>query len=363
MRWVSSSLHLTQLARSKIFGIAHSPMNVCVTNKLPILSAPSGPIVKRFCICILRQPADCILQKIMSDGKEEQADPSCCSSCGIPEVDDVKLVPCDGCDLVRYCSDDCQEDQKSQHAEECKKRAAELRDELLFKQPENTHEGDCPICCLPMPLDLEKTIMYDCCSKVICYGCEYANDNREIEMGLPQSCPFCRKPVPETDEEGEKLRMKRIEANDPVALRQQGHLQYYLKGEYIRAFEYFTKSAELGDTEAHFRLAGMYREGKVEKDEKKEIHHYEEAAIGGHPRARYNLGLHEWNNNMERAVKHFVMAAAQGHDEAIKTLVDLYSRDGEVGKEDLATALRAHQAAVDATKSPQRKAADECFKS
>jgi hypothetical protein len=42
----------------------------------------------------------------------------------------------------------------------CKKRAAELRDEILFKQPENTHLGDCPICFLPLSLDLEK-INYD----------------------------------------------------------------------------------------------------------------------------------------------------------------------------------------------------------
>ena len=36
-------------------------------------------------------------------------------------------------------------------------------------------------------------------------------------------------------------------------------------------------------------------------------------------------------------------------------------REGEVEKEDLTSALRAHKAAVDATKSPQRKAAEECL--
>eukprot|EP00986_Skeletonema_menzelii_P008758 scaffold3801_cov150-Skeletonema_menzelii.AAC.8 len=39
-------------------------------------------------------------------------------------------------------------------------------------------------------------------------------------------------------------------------------------------------------------------------------------------------------------------------------------KDGLVSKENLASALRAHQAAIDATKSPQREAAeirgDEC---
>ena len=32
-----------------------------------------------------------------------------CASCGIAEVDDIKLKDCSACDLVRYCSDDCQE--------------------------------------------------------------------------------------------------------------------------------------------------------------------------------------------------------------------------------------------------------------
>ncbi len=72
----------------------------------------------------------------------------CCASCGIAEIDDIKLKQCDSCDLVRYCSLDCQREHKAQHEDVCKKRAAELRDKLLFKQPESTHLGDCPICCL-----------------------------------------------------------------------------------------------------------------------------------------------------------------------------------------------------------------------
>ena len=35
----------------------------------------------------------------------------CCPSCGIAEVDDIKLKDCDDCDLVKYCSDKCQQDQ------------------------------------------------------------------------------------------------------------------------------------------------------------------------------------------------------------------------------------------------------------
>ena len=76
----------------------------------------------------------------MSADEGEEA--SCCASCGIAEVDEIKLKECSACDLVRYCSVKCQREHNSQHQQECKKRAAELRDEILFKQPESTHIGD-----------------------------------------------------------------------------------------------------------------------------------------------------------------------------------------------------------------------------
>eukprot|EP00984_Skeletonema_dohrnii_P039049 scaffold42982_cov205-Skeletonema_dohrnii-CCMP3373.AAC.1 len=289
----------------------------------------------------------------------------CCASCGIGEVDDVELKECANCDLARYCSDTCQENHKSQHNEACKNRAAELRDELLFKQPDSSHLGDCPICCLPLPVDLSKSTLKLCCSKIICNGCNYANMKRELEEGRRESncpCPFCRKPIPDTDEESDKRTMKRIEANDPVAMTQWGRDQYD-KGDYSVAFEYYTRAAELRYVEAHHQLSVLYHHGRgVEKDEKKELYHMEEAAIGGHPDARYNLACYEGRKRRhDRAVKHFSIAAAQGFDESIKLLLTMFT-DGRLvnySKDILAAALRAYQAAVDATKSPQREAAEE----
>ena len=64
------------------------------------------------------------------------------------------------------------------------------------------------------------------------------------------------------------------------------------EGNHDRTFEYLTKAAGLGHADAHFHLALLYRDGAgVEMDAKKELHHLEEAAIGGHPDARANL----WN--------------------------------------------------------------------
>jgi hypothetical protein len=57
------------------------------------------------------------------------------------------------------------------HKDACKKRAAEIRDEILSKQPESSHLGDCPICLLTLYLDYDDSTMMSCCSKVICGGC------------------------------------------------------------------------------------------------------------------------------------------------------------------------------------------------
>jgi predicted RNA-binding protein associated with RNAse of E/G family len=58
-------------------------------------------------------------------------------------------------------------------------------------------------------------------------------------------------------------------------------------------------------------------------------------------------------------MKHLVIAASLGDDDSIKLLMKAF-RSGLVSKDDLASALRAHQAAVEETKSPQREAAKEC---
>eukprot|EP00984_Skeletonema_dohrnii_P001265 scaffold393_cov158-Skeletonema_dohrnii-CCMP3373.AAC.6 len=283
-----------------------------------------------------------------------------CASCGVAEeVDDIKFTECSDYDLVRHCSDACQREHTPQHQQECKKRADQLRDELLFKQPESSHLGDCPICMIPLSIDQTKASTWTCCSTVICKGCVYVNGLREREEKLQHSCPFCRKPTPTppTAEQCDKQTMKRVAANDPVAMNRKG-MQQYEKGDYRSAFEYYTKAAELGDVDAQFNLAGLYEFGKgVEKDGGKVIHYLEEAAIGGHASARHILGLIEWNGSTERALKHFIIAAKLGDNDSIKMLMDAF-KNGLVSKDDLASALRAHQAAVDATKSPQREAAE-----
>ena len=148
--------------------------------------------------------------------------------------------------------------------------------------------------------------------------------------------------------------MKRAKANDPAAIREMGNAHFH-EGDYDGAFKYWTKAAGMGDASALHDLSSMYREGVgVEKDEKKEIYHLEEAVIRGHPDARFSLANWEWEGGkIDRAIKHYIIAANLGVNDAMLALKDCY-KDGLVSKEDFATALRAHHAAVAATKSPQR---------
>jgi len=266
------------------------------------------------------------------------------------------LKACDGCKSIQYCSDTCQTDHRPQHERECNERAAELRDEILFKQPESSHWGDCPICFLPLPQDPKHFGLMECCGKMICRGCIYANISRETKDKIECKCPFCRHPF---SEDADRNKKKRIEAkNDPATLREVGKTRYN-DGDYKSAFKYWTKAAELGDIVAHFTLSMMYRKGEgVETDEKMALHHLEVAAIGGHPRARQELGCGEKRNGrLDRAVKHWTIAAKLGNDNSLNALKWGY-KEGYVSKEDFAAALRAHQAAVDATKSTQREAAE-----
>ena len=225
----------------------------------------------------------------------------------------------------------------------------------LFKQPESNDRGDCPICCLPLPI--QTLALSSCCGTVVCEGCSYAYLLRKRGVNIEPTCPFYRHPVPETEEEIKKNLMKRVEANDHNALNKMGNI-CWKEGDYDGAFKYYTMAAELGDADAHFDLADMYRNGHgVEKDEKKILFHLEEAAIRGHPCARFNLGCYEnMNGRFERAVKHYIIAANLGFDESIQVLKEHY-KDGGISKEDFAAALRAHHVAVKATKSPNREMA------
>ncbi len=82
-------------------------------------------------------------------------DVACCASCDLAKGDGVRFEDCTACKSVRYCSAECEclRVHRRQHEKECKERA----DAILFKQPERIHLGDCPICCLPLSHEVQKS--------------------------------------------------------------------------------------------------------------------------------------------------------------------------------------------------------------
>jgi len=126
-----------------------------------------------------------------------------------------------------------------------------------------------------------------------------------------------------------------------------------------RAFQLFERAVELGCTIAHHSIAYAYKNGQgVEEDFLKSIAHSEFAAVGGHEGARLNLGMVDKHiGRMDRAIKHFVVAARSGFDVALKEVGEGYNA-GHITKDEYASTLRAYKDAADEMKSEQRTRAE-----
>jgi len=274
-----------------------------------------------------------------------------CANCGKGE-ESVSLKACAACKMVKYCSRDCQKAHRPQHKRECRKRAAELHDEALFEQPPQAE--DCPICFLLLPT-LDTGRRYStCCGKTICSGCIYAG----AMVGHDQLCPFCRTPAP-SSEEGVKRVKKRTDVGDAIAIFELGY--YYFEGMHglpqdrDKALELWHRAGKLDYAKAYRNIGNAYLQGRgVGRDEKKATHYYELAAMGGDLFARHNLGVSEAiKGNMDRAIKHFVIAVEFGYDKSLRNIKQLYTT-GRATKDDYARALQAYQAYLDEIKSDDR---------
>ena len=96
---------------------------------------------------------------------------------------------------------------------------------------------------------------------------------------------------------------------------------------YRKALDLWYRAGELGCTGAYCSIGCAYHYGEsVVVDKKKANHYYELAAMGGNLYARYNLGNNELKaGNVERAVKHFIIAAASGDSGSLNQMKRLYS--------------------------------------
>ena len=212
---------------------------------------------------------------------------NCCADCGGVAGEGVSLKTCKACMSVKYCSANCQKKHWPTHKKQCKLRAAELRDVVVFKDPPPKEE--CPICFLPMPNKLiscvslppatifsvpiynfanaheglKKTMdaYYPCCGKTICTGCEHSFR----ESGNIGKCPFCNSNRDKTYEEDIENFMKRVEANDPDSICQLASYYFFgtggLQQDHAKSMELYMRAGQLGCSDAHCTLGKLYRQG------------------------------------------------------------------------------------------------------
>ena len=278
-----------------------------------------------------------------------------CANCGKGEESCGDLKACAACKLVKYCNRNCQIAHRPQHKKACKKRAAELHDAVLFKEPPQPE--DCPICMLPLPLNIEEQIVFEsCCGKVFCDGCDYAMG----EIGAKDICPFCRTPPVNSDEEEvERLEKLMKKGNADAFCQLAGYYEEEIEGlsqDSAKANELYLKAGELGCAYAYYNLGNNYYEGSgVEVDKKKAIHYYELAALNGDVQARHYLGMiEERNGNYPRACKHYIIAAKAGYT---LSLLDVFKQGymhGHVTKDQYANTLREYQKSQDEMNSDAR---------
>jgi TPR repeat protein len=293
---------------------------------------------------------------------------TCCADCGKEEGEGgaVSLKICKACMLVKYCNAECQLNHWPKHKTVCKLRAAELRDEALFKDP--APKEDCPICFLPMPKLLlscvslpdatitsvpihdfveaneglkkeDMELYYPCCGKSICKGCMHSFN----QSGNNSKCPFYNADRYKTAEEHVEEIRKRVEANDPNSMCLLACIYHMglhgIQQDNAKAKELYARSADLGHSEAHCQLGSIYRErGNL----KKAKFHYEAAVMAGFEEARFLVGgLEAKSGNIERAIKHLTIGAAAGDYDAMQTLKTFFER-GFVSRESIDSTLAAY---------------------
>jgi len=283
-----------------------------------------------------------------------QKDLTTCANCG-KEGNSDDMNTCNKCKSVKYCNAACKKKHRKKHKKACERRVAELHEEALFKEIE---PEECPICMLPMPFETNTSVFKPCCGKRICLGCSYAMKMTSEGKDL---CAFCRTPESRSrsDEETINQIKKLMEKGNAEAFNMFGGWHHDgthgLPRDYRKANELYLRAGELGSAIAYYNLGDSYYHGEGEEiDKEKAKHYYELAAIAGNIVARHNLGTIEGHaGNVDRALKHFVLAAKAGYEESLD-VVKLGFAKGVVTKDEYTNILLAYHERHEEMKSEER---------
>lgn len=238
-----------------------------------------------------------------------------------------------------------------------------ISDNDLFKDPPPQEE--CPICFLPIPchpsvFGVAKEYQL-CCGKMACSACM---DFYRVK------CPFCTTPPVHLGKELLERCKTRIDILDERAFVELAFVyrdgKWGLTSDYKHSLDLLYQAAELAlfsvdkplfeSSTAHFSIANAYLHGiGVEKNTRKSTYYWKLAAMGGHELARYNLGVRaELDDNLNRAMKHYMIAAKAGYNDALAK-VGKGHKAGYVSKDDYVSTLRAFKVSRDNMSSNQRE--------
>jgi len=287
---------------------------------------------------------------MMSSKSSESGDASAsavCVECGGSMIPNQKKI----------CTS-CESDRNAAFERRVKREEELFNDDKMFADP--PPKDDCQICLLQMPYEDGLcgvfTVYMPCCGKLLCSGCTDAETDEMMKGNLKPWCSYCRVPRAQTNEEYIKRCKKRMELDDAEAFNCLAH-QYYLGNwglskDVNKALELWNKAAELGSCRAHFDIGSASVRHKIDIGEKDFIYHFKLAAIGGHEMARYMVG-NMVSYDVDRSMKHLIIAARAGNDESLKKIGEGY-KAGHVTKDEYASTLRAHKDSQDEMKSEQR---------
>ena len=185
--------------------------------------------------------------------------------------------------------------------------------------------------------------------------CVYAVQIRDEEA----LCPFCRIPSAMSREENINRLQKRVKVDDAHAINHLGDFyydgSYGFPQDYAKALELWHRAAELGCAKSIANIGRIYYLGRsVEVDTKKALQYWEDAAIRGNTNARHMLSYVEQKaGNMDRAIKHHMIAVRGGDNSSLAIIQELYS-GGQATRDEYTKALRSYQKYLDEVKSSQR---------
>ncbi|EJK48681.1 hypothetical protein THAOC_32499 [Thalassiosira oceanica] len=193
-----------------------------------------------------------------------------------------------------------------------------------------------------------------CCMKRICSGCSVAAKKRGM-----RDCAFSRTPMPDNDADKLAMVQARMAKKDPESINFLGEQYHYgtlgFQKDMRKAVELWTEAAELGSIGALYNLGLSYFQGEgVQQDKAKGAEFYMKAAMEGHAWSRYNLGNHEADKgNPDRAVRHWLISAKMGEVNSVENIKRAFM-EGFATKEQYAEALKGYQDAAEEMKSHDR---------